>query len=442
MAIGLTQSPATAVGVLAWILGIHQLEANFLNPKIIGDAAKIHPVLVVFSLIVGEHFFQLAGALFAVPCMSIAQTLFLHFRESTMGRLRGPARRPSRRSRSPGRLPQRRRPGCRPRTTWYGRRVALKHPCLQALAEEAQPQAGDARTWPRAPSAAPLPPDPLSRQALRPIALRVGIPLALLWIGAIVLNGRIPKAVMGVLTLALAGVLFWAYRYATAPAQRAPRSSATSAAPPRPARRRSPSSRPTSRRTTPPPSSPAPSSSSRRTRAQALRTLETIKLDKVLGPVADETRAQRAMIHLILGETDEARQLVDVIDMSQQKEAKPRATIAAIVGEAWARSGQAKRAVELLETIDPDDEIYAELRPQLLRARAFAYAWASDTKQMKQVLRRLAQINPQYLMGFITRKKNPAGVNPRGIHPLLEKEAYEMVMRSGAAPRRMEFKRG
>jgi len=85
VAIGLTQSPAIAVGVLAWILGIHQLEANFLNPKIIGDAAKIHPVLVVFSLIVGEHFFQLAGALFAVPCMSIAQTIFLHFRETTLG---------------------------------------------------------------------------------------------------------------------------------------------------------------------------------------------------------------------------------------------------------------------------------------------------------------------------------------------------------------------
>ena len=85
VAIGLTQSPATAVGVLAWILGIHQLEANFLNPKIIGDAAKIHPVLVVFSLMAGEHFFQLAGALFAVPAMSVAQTIFLHFRETALG---------------------------------------------------------------------------------------------------------------------------------------------------------------------------------------------------------------------------------------------------------------------------------------------------------------------------------------------------------------------
>lgn len=85
VAIGLTQSPATAFGVLAWILGIHQLEANFLNPKIIGDSAKIHPVLVVFSLLVGEHFFGITGALFAVPVMSIVQTVFLHFRESTLG---------------------------------------------------------------------------------------------------------------------------------------------------------------------------------------------------------------------------------------------------------------------------------------------------------------------------------------------------------------------
>lgn len=85
VAIGLTQGVGTAVGVLVWIVGIHQVEANFLNPKIIGDSAKIHPVLVVFSLLVGEHFFQLPGALFAVPCMSVAQTIFLHFRESTLG---------------------------------------------------------------------------------------------------------------------------------------------------------------------------------------------------------------------------------------------------------------------------------------------------------------------------------------------------------------------
>lgn len=78
--LGLTQSFGTALFVLAWIVGIHQLEANVLNPKILGDAAKIHPVLVVFSLLVGEHFFGVVGALLAVPMMSITQSVFVHIR--------------------------------------------------------------------------------------------------------------------------------------------------------------------------------------------------------------------------------------------------------------------------------------------------------------------------------------------------------------------------
>ncbi len=81
VAIGLTQSPTTAVLVLGWIVLIHQVEANFLNPKIIGDTAHLHPVLVVFVLLAGEHWFHAAGALLAVPTLSIAQSLFLHFRE-------------------------------------------------------------------------------------------------------------------------------------------------------------------------------------------------------------------------------------------------------------------------------------------------------------------------------------------------------------------------
>jgi len=61
---------------------------------------------------------------------------------------------------------------------------------------------------------------------------------------------------------------------------------------------------------------------------------------------------------------------------------------------------------------------------------------------MKATLRRLSAANPQFLMGFITKKKNPMGVPPRGVHPLLEKEAFEMVMRSGAVPRRVQMRRG
>jgi predicted PurR-regulated permease PerM len=81
VSLGLTQSVGTALFVLVWIIGIHQLEANLLNPKIMGDAAKIHPVLVIFSLLVGEHFFGVLGALLAVPVMSITQSVFIHIRQ-------------------------------------------------------------------------------------------------------------------------------------------------------------------------------------------------------------------------------------------------------------------------------------------------------------------------------------------------------------------------
>ena len=66
-----------AVAMTAWIVGIHFIEANLLNPKIIGTAAKIHPVLVIFSLILGEHSYGLVGALLAVPVLSTIQVVFL-----------------------------------------------------------------------------------------------------------------------------------------------------------------------------------------------------------------------------------------------------------------------------------------------------------------------------------------------------------------------------
>jgi predicted PurR-regulated permease PerM len=73
--VGMASSFSTALLAVLWIVGIHFLEANFLNPKILGDAAKIHPALVVLALVVGEHYYGLAGALFAVPVMSILLTV-------------------------------------------------------------------------------------------------------------------------------------------------------------------------------------------------------------------------------------------------------------------------------------------------------------------------------------------------------------------------------
>jgi len=69
--------------ILGWIIVIHFLEANLFNPKIMGTAARIHPVLVIFALLAGEHTYGLVGALLGVPVAAVIQVVFVYFREKT-----------------------------------------------------------------------------------------------------------------------------------------------------------------------------------------------------------------------------------------------------------------------------------------------------------------------------------------------------------------------
>ena len=65
---------------LGWIMLIHLLEANLLNPLIMGSHARMHPVIIIFALLAGEHTFGVWGALLAVPTASILQSCFLFYR--------------------------------------------------------------------------------------------------------------------------------------------------------------------------------------------------------------------------------------------------------------------------------------------------------------------------------------------------------------------------
>ena len=280
--------------------------------------------------------------------------------------------------------------------------------------------------------------DPMAAIQPKRIALYVGGPVLAVWIIAFFITGWVAKAVAGVLTIGFAAILW----YVWARLQRTRKvidivKTADSAE----ARKEAIAKLDTDFK--------KDDASAIMAKAQlqmqddpreALRTLETVKLDKVLPNEADEIRVQRAMVHLMFGETENARELVDKVDVERHKEAKGRATVVAIIAEAWARSGQAKKAVELLDKITIDAEL-EDIRPQLLRARAFAYAWANQTKQMRQTLKELQALNPQYLSGFITKKKHPMGVAPRGVHPILEKEAFDMLARAPGMQRRTEMRR-
>jgi ATP/maltotriose-dependent transcriptional regulator MalT len=163
--------------------------------------------------------------------------------------------------------------------------------------------------------------------------------------------------------------------------------------------------------------------------AQALRTLEAVNLDKEMAPVAAQVRAMRAMIHLTQGDAQAARNLVEHLDLGKQQDVKMRAMFATVAGEAWARTGQAKKALDTLELFNPEDAENAELRPQMWRARAFAYAHLNDMKGVGRALKKLSDLNPNLLGPFIASKK---------IHPLLEREAKQLVMRSGLVPTKMQ----
>jgi hypothetical protein len=161
---------------------------------------------------------------------------------------------------------------------------------------------------------------------------------------------------------------------------------------------------------------------------KGLATLESIDLGRQMSPVADQVRCMRATIHLQLGELPEARALVDKMELGKQQEPKTRAMFAAVAAETWGRTGQAKKGVELLEVFNPEDPDLAEMRVQMWRARAFASAGAGDMKGAGRALRKLAEMSPQLLGMFVGAKK---------IHPLLQQEAKQLLMRSGAVPRKM-----
>ncbi len=67
-----------ALEMIAAIIVIHFIEATILNPKVMGDMLKLHPLLVLIILMVGEHFFGVWGLLLGVPvCVYIFRYVIL-----------------------------------------------------------------------------------------------------------------------------------------------------------------------------------------------------------------------------------------------------------------------------------------------------------------------------------------------------------------------------
>ena len=59
---------------MIFILG-QFIESYYLTPKYIGKSVGLHPVIIIFSLLVGANIFGLLGVLLAVPFTAILLSL-------------------------------------------------------------------------------------------------------------------------------------------------------------------------------------------------------------------------------------------------------------------------------------------------------------------------------------------------------------------------------
>ncbi len=67
-----------AVLMLAIVLVVQQLESHVLQPLIMGNAVKVHPVAVVLAVASGSYIAGIPGALFAVPLVATLNAMVLY----------------------------------------------------------------------------------------------------------------------------------------------------------------------------------------------------------------------------------------------------------------------------------------------------------------------------------------------------------------------------
>ena len=71
--------PLSAVWVTLLFLVIHQIEGHIVVPNVMGSALRLHPLLVIFGLLVGGEVYGLPGALVALPILAAARATWEFF---------------------------------------------------------------------------------------------------------------------------------------------------------------------------------------------------------------------------------------------------------------------------------------------------------------------------------------------------------------------------
>ena len=74
-----TSGPAVAIVSLVVLLILQQIDANIIGPKITGDVLGIKPLLIIFAIFIGNHYFGIIGMFLGVPIAAVVKMFLEDF---------------------------------------------------------------------------------------------------------------------------------------------------------------------------------------------------------------------------------------------------------------------------------------------------------------------------------------------------------------------------
>jgi len=79
--LALFTSPITALWVLIAFVVIHQFEGHVVVPQIMGDAVGVHPLVVIFGILIGEELYGIPGIILAIPAVVLLKETVVYASE-------------------------------------------------------------------------------------------------------------------------------------------------------------------------------------------------------------------------------------------------------------------------------------------------------------------------------------------------------------------------
>lgn len=82
--VAIVTAPDATVGTLVVMIVGWLIVMNVLTPRIMSEALRIHPIVVLGSVLVGAKIAGIGGAVFGIPVAAVASALFFHWLEQSV----------------------------------------------------------------------------------------------------------------------------------------------------------------------------------------------------------------------------------------------------------------------------------------------------------------------------------------------------------------------